>query len=223
MVRLKITISSLGRRANTCLPTRLKNVNDQPPPLMSRLVLQIGLCTALGLMLPAAASAEESPQSSLRELQSRKFPKPIHEMISAIRERMEEAGGKCHITVSYYPEGEGQHSGVGSCKFTPPEGPSTLDKVAKGANFIPLVGTLVSMGLNATSEAIKDKEKESFISSIRFEAVGTSKTETTLRMRALTSRQKMVVDGAYYKELFSRIEEASRCLATELTLNDHEN
>ena len=201
----------------------MKTVNDQPRCLISRFALQFGLCATLGLLMPAAACAEEPTPTSLREVQSRKFPKPIHELITVIRERMEEAGGKCHITVSYYPEGEGHHSGVGSCKFSPPEGPSTLDKMAKGANFIPLVGTLVSMGLNATSEAIKDKEKESFVSSIRFEAVGTSKTETTLRMRALTSRQKMIVEAAYYKELFSRIEEASLCLATELTLNDQEN
>ncbi len=204
-------------------PTRVKTVNDHPPRLMSRIILKFGLCAALGLLLPLASGAEETAPSSLREMQSRKFPKPIHELISVIRERMEEAGGKCHITVSYYPEGEGNHSGVGSCKFTPPDAPSTLDKMAKGANFIPLVGTLVSMGLNATSEAIKDKEKEHFVSSIRFEAVGTSKTETMLRMRAMTSRQKMVVDAAYYKEIFSRVEEASRCMATELTLNDHEN
>ncbi len=180
------------------------------------------MAAVAALLMISPAIAEDATPSALRDLQSRKFPKPIHEIVSAIHAKMEEAGGKCHITVSFYPEGEGHHSGVGSCKFAIPENATTLDKMAKGAKFIPLVGTLVSMGLSATSDALKDKEKESFIGNIRFEAVGTSRTETVLRMRAFTTRQKMISDPAYYKELFSRIEEASLCQATELTLNDHD-
>ncbi len=177
---------------------------------------------AVLVLASAGAFAQETTNPKLRELQSRKLPKPITEVVSAIQGKMEEAGGKCYITVSYYPEGEGHHSGVGNCTFALSDKPSALDRVAKGVSFIPLVGSLVSLGVSATSDAIKDKEKEAFVSTIRFEAIGTAKGETTLRMRAFTARQKMLGDEAYYKELFSKIADSMQCQVSELTLNDIE-
>ncbi len=183
----------------------------------------LGCTLMLLLALPVHVRAAEEPsQQAPRDVQSRKFPKPISEVVVTIQERMEASGGKCYITVSYYPEGEGNHTGVGSCKFEASDKPTVLDKVAKGANFIPLVGSLVSMGVSATSDAIKDKEKESFISIIRFEAIGSAKAETQVRMRAYTAKQKQINEDRYYKELFERLADAMLCTASELSLNEIE-
>ncbi len=173
------------------------------------------------ISLPRAAHAgDEVNASSARDIQSRKFPKPISEVVATIQERMEASGGKCYITVSYYPEGEGNHTGVGTCKFEVTDKSNMLDRVAKGANFIPLVGSLLSLGVSATSDAIKDKEKESFISIIRFEAVGSAKADTQVRMRAFTAKQKQVSEDRYYKELFALLADAMLCTARELSLNE---
>ncbi len=185
--------------------------------------IALALMIALTCNTPGSLyAADEAPAPSARDVQSRKFPKPISEVVATIQERMEASGGKCYITVSYYPEGEGNHTGVGSCKFEVSDKPTMLDKVAKGANFIPLVGSLVAMGVSATSDAIKDKEKESFVSIIRFEAIGSAKAETQVRMRAFTGKQKQVSEDRYYKELFERLADAMLCTASELSLNEIE-
>ena len=174
----------------------------------------------LTLSLTQPVSAEDVSKDRVRVVQSRKFAVPITTVVSALQEKLEEAGGKCYITVSYYPPGEGHNTGVGNCNFALSDKPSMLDKLARGASFIPLVGAALSWGISSKSDSEKDKAKQAFVSVIRFEAIGHAKNETTLRVRAFTSRQKMISDETYYKELFVKIAEATQANAEELTAQD---
>ena len=175
---------------------------------------------ALGTAFASCAWSEEVPKDQMRIAQSRRFPTPITSVFSALKEKLEEAGGKCYITVSYYPPGEGHNTGVGNCNFAIPDKPTMMDKIARGASFIPLVGAALSWGISTKADSQKDKVKDTFISVIRFEAIGDSKEETMLRVRAFTSRQRMVNDDAYYKELFAKLGAATHVEAQELTLQD---
>lgn len=171
----------------------------------------------LMLTLLNVSQAEEVPKDSIRIVQSRRFAVPITNVVSALQEKLEEAGGKCYITVSYYPPGEGHNTGVGNCNFALSDKPSVLDKLARGVSFIPLVGAALSWGISSKSDTEKDKVKDSFVSVIRFEAIGESKYETLLRVRAFTNRQRMISDESYYKELFRKISELTESSAQELT------
>jgi hypothetical protein len=174
----------------------------------------------LGAGLTDTAFADEVSKDQIRVVQSRKFAIPITTVVGALQEKLEEAGGKCYITVSYYPPGEGHNTGVGNCNFALSDKPSVLDKLARGASFIPLFGAALSWGISSKADSEKDKAKQSFVSVIRFEAIGQSKQETMLRVRAFTSRQKMISDENYYKELFAKIGEATQSTAEEWTAQD---
>jgi hypothetical protein len=178
------------------------------------------LMAMLSAGLAQTAVAEEVAKDKLRIVQSRKFASPITPVVSALKERLEEAGGKCYITLSYYPPGEGHNTGVGNCNFSLSDKPTTLEKIARGASFIPLLGAALSWSINSKADADKDKYKDSFVSVIRFEAVGHSKTDTVLRVRAFTSRQKMISEENYYKQLFLKIAEAAEAHGEELSAQD---
>jgi len=178
----------------------------------------IGLLLSLGLA--GHVFADGVSKEHVREVQSRKFALPITVVVGSLQEKLEEAGGKCYITVSYYPTGEGHNTGVGNCNFSPSDKPTVLDKIARGASFIPLVGAALSWGISSKADSEKDKAKQSFVSVIRFEAIGQSKQETLLRVRAFTSLQKMISDENYYKELFVKIAEATHSTAEALTAQD---
>ncbi len=180
-------------------------------------VLLIG---ALSGAMANTIAAEELPKDKVRISQSRKFPMPITSVVGALQERLEEAGGKCYITVSYYPPGEGHNTGVGNCNFALSDEPTPLEKIARGASFIPLVGAALSWGISTKADLEKDKARDSFVSVIRFEAIGHSKNETMLRVRAFTSRQRMISNEDYYKELFQKIAEATQAHGEELTAQD---
>lgn len=175
---------------------------------------------ALTATLSVAAAGEELSRDQLRVAQSRRFQSPITPVVSALKEKLEEAGGKCYVTLSYYPPGEGHDNGVGNCNFSLSDKPTTLEKIARGASFIPLVGAALSWTITSKADADKDKFKDAFVSVIRFEAVGHSKYETVLRVRAFTTRQRMVSNEAYYKELFLKIAEVTETHAEEVGLQE---
>ena len=187
---------------------------------MARFAQALFITLALTAALSVQANAEELTKDKLRIAQSRRFPSPITPVISALKEKLEEAGGKCYITLSYYPPGEGHDNGVGNCNFSLSDKPTTLEKIARGASFIPLVGAALSWTINNKADADKDKFKDSFVSVIRFEAVGHSKFETVLRVRAFTTRQRMISEENYYKELFLKISEATQSHAEEVGPQD---
>ena len=197
--------------------TGLSSEDDLVADKLLRVWVGFAFAALLAFGLTSAAQAEDVPKDRVRMVQSRKFAVPITAIVSALQERLEEAGGKCYITVSYYPPGEGHNTGVGNCNFALSDKPSMLDKIARGASFIPLVGAALSWGISSKSDSEKDKAKEAFVSVIRFEAIGESKNQTLLRVRAFTSRQRMISDENYYKELFVKIGEATQARAEEIT------
>ncbi len=183
----------------------------------SRLVRCVLLAAALAALPANSAWADEPSKDRMRVIQSRKFAAAITPVVSALKERLEEAGGKCYITLSFYPPGEGHDTGAGNCNFSLSDKPTTLEKIARGASFIPLVGAALSWTLSSKADADKDKFKDSFVTVIRFEAVGHSNSETVLRTRAFTTRQRMIGDEKYYKELFEKLADAVKVQAEEVS------
>ena len=180
------------------------------------------LALAFAGVFAQGALAEDLPKDRVRVMQSRKFPMPITPVVGALKEKLEEAGGKCYITVSYYPLGEGHDTGIGNCNFTMPDKPTLMDRIARGASFIPLVGAALSWGISTKADSQKEKARDSFISVIRFEATSGADNQTMLRVRAFTSRQRMVSDDEYYRELFAKLGESARVEVQELSLQDFE-
>lgn len=151
----------------------------------------------------------------LRMMQTRKFSKPIGEVVEAIKTGGEDAGANCHI---YYTRSIGHDStnsnkAEGTCIMAMKQ-PSD----GGAAAFIPFIGGIVSAGAAINSM----KEMKTAIHSIKYEVTSNKPEETILRMRAYSFNQSQITDSAVYSNQFKIIGDALFIKAIELTPSEQE-
>lgn len=173
------------------------------------------------LGVPQVAFAQDAQPTplELRVMQTRKFSKPIADVVEAIKTGGEDAGFQCHLnimpSVTTGPDGNTvvkQDKAQGQC-FKTPSANSRNQEAAIGAAFIPIFGGLISAGMQAKATA----DYLDQMHTIKYDIRTDGKTgATVLRMRAYNLRQEQITKREIYAAQFKIYGEALFIQAIEI-------
>ena len=179
------------------------------------------------LGVPHAVLAQDAQPTplELRVMQTRKFSKPIADVVEAIKTGGEDAGFQCHLnimpSVTTGPDGNTvvkQDRAQGQC-FKIPSANTKGQEAAIGAAFIPIFGGLISASMQAKATA----DYMDQMHSIKYDIRTDGKTgATVLRMRAYNMRQEQITKREIYAAQFKMYGEALFIQAIEINPAEQE-
>lgn len=158
----------------------------------------------------------------LRDMQTRKFKKPMAEVVEGIKEGAADTGATCHVMPVFTP---GQVNPMSAsrtevqCQL--PLKVAQTSGAANAAAFIPFVGAFVAGG--AAINQMQEQEKNfKQIGSLKYAIRSTSDGETIVRMRAYTHKQEQIKQPEVYAKQFKIVGDSLFVQAIELTPGEQE-
>jgi hypothetical protein len=184
------------------------------------------LCFATLFLIGALFSVPSMAQSDdgkitplqLRTIQTRKFSKPIDEIIEAVKTGGEDAGYRCFLNLipSVGSDGKVDRSRAqGQCVLNPK---ASGQGAAMGAAFIPIFGGLISAGLQAQANS----EYLEQMHTIKYEMKGDKDAGVVLRMRAYNVKQDQITNPEVYSKQFKMLGDALFIQAIEINPAEQE-
>jgi len=168
----------------------------------------------------------------LRDMQTRKFNKPLNEVLEAVREGGADTGATCQVHAvpdasSIGSKGKPRLRAEGTCSYPMKtvDPTATVTGAAAGAAgaamFIPFIGPLIAGGaaLHAANESQKGLES---LGSIKYTMRSLSDNVTVVRMRAYTFKQIQITSPETYAKQFKQIGDSIFVQAIELTPGEQE-
>lgn len=184
----------------------------------------IAIAFAIGACVTSPACADDNKVTplQLRTMQTRKFSKPIDEVIEAIKTGGEDAGYKCQLNVQPVvgPDGKFENSRAqGQCILNP-KTDSSKQGVAMGAAFIPLFGGLIAAGIQAQATA----EYLDQMHTVKYDLKVDKKDggAVVLRMRAYNVKQDQITNPEVYSKQFKMYGDALFIQAIEINPAEQE-
>jgi len=164
----------------------------------------------------------------LRDMQTRKFNKPLNEVLEAVREGGADAGATCQVHAvpdasSIGSNGKPRLRAEGTCSYPMKrvDPTATAAGAAGAALLIPFIGPFIAGGaaLYAANESQKGLES---LGSIKYTMRSLSDNVTVVRMRAYTFKQIQITSPETYAKQFKQIGDSIFVQAIELTPGEQE-
>jgi hypothetical protein len=171
-------------------------------------VIPFSILLSLCQSMPAMAQSENNlTPLQLRAMQTRKFSKPLEEVVKAIKTAGEDAGYSCHVYIQPKMGADqkmNHDEGQGICYLNPKRSDSNNQGLATGvALAIPILGPLLGSAIVDRTASNATTEYNAKLHSIKYEMnVNKKDGGVILRIRAYNVKQDQITNPDIYAKQF---------------------